>query len=338
MQVALMSDETAMPDTGIAATPDLSDPESERRRRIVMVVEDNPDDALLLSVLLEELPGDPCRLLRATSLEQSLYLIGQVRPEVILLDLNLPDTTGIATLTRLHEHCPEIPIIVLTGDDDERLATAAVRNGAQDYLVKGRVDSWTLIRTIRHSHERHRLMAELEGARQREAHRATHDSLTGLPNRALYFDRLSHAIAQANRRRERLAVLYLDLDGFKPVNDGYGHATGDEVLIEVSQRLQSGVRRSDTLARLGGDEFAVLFEKIPERGVAESLVMSLRMLFRDPITVGEHSFPIGFSAGLAIFPDDGKNPDGLLSVADAAMYREKSSRPERRTAVELRVI
>ncbi|HSB55361.1 MAG TPA: GGDEF domain-containing response regulator [Gemmatimonadales bacterium] len=326
-----------MPETEVTGSSGLPELPGHRHRRIVMVVEDNPDDALLLSVLLEELPGDPCRLLRASSLEQALQLTGQVRPEVILLDLNLPDTTGIESLTRLHEHCPEIPIIVLTGDDDERLAMAAVRSGAQDYLVKGRVDSWTLIRTIRHSHERHRLMTELEIARQQEAHRATHDALTGLPNRVLYFDRLSHAIAQATRRRERLAVLYLDLDGFKPVNDGHGHATGDEVLIQVSQRLSNGVRRSDTLARLGGDEFAVLFEKIPERGVAESLVLSLRMLFKDPIQVGEHAFPIGFSAGLAIFPDDGRNPDGLLSVADAAMYREKSSRPARR-AVELRVI
>lgn len=326
-----MNDETLVPEA-------LTEPSLPGLCRSVMVIEDNPDDALLLSVLLEELPGDPCRLLRASTLAQAVQLAGQVRPEVILLDLNLPDSSGIETLTRIAQHCPDIPVIVLTGDDNERLAMAAVRNGAQDYLVKGRVDSWTLIRTIRHSHERHRLLAELETARRREAHRATHDPLTGLPNRALYFDRLSHAIEQASRRREKLAVLYLDLDGFKPVNDTHGHATGDEVLIQVSQRLSSGVRRSDTLARLGGDEFAVLFEKVPERSVGESLVLALKALFKDPIAVGNHRFPIGFSAGLALYPDDGKNADALLQTADAAMYREKSTRGERRTVVELKVI
>ncbi len=305
--------------------------------RSVMVVEDNPDDALLLSVLLEELPGEPFHLVRATSLANAIEQLGTSRPEMILLDLNLPDGEGLVPLTRLREADPNVPIVVLTGDDDERLAMAALRSGAQDYLVKGRVDSWILARTIRHSLERHRLMAELEGARKREAHRATHDALTGLPNRALYFDRLSHAIAGASRRKEKLAVLYLDLDGFKPVNDTCGHAAGDEVLIEVANRLATGVRRSDTLARLGGDEFAVLFERIPERGVAESLVIALRSLFSEPVEVGGKRFPIGFSAGLALYPDDGRDADALVRVADAAMYREKGIRTDRRETL-LRVI
>jgi diguanylate cyclase (GGDEF)-like protein len=313
-------------------------PPSDCLSRGVLVVEDNPDDAMLLSVLLEELPSEPYRLMRASHLANAIDLAGTGRPEVILLDLNLPDGRGLESLTRLREAHPDIPIVVLTGDDDERLAMAAVRAGAQDYLVKGRVDSWTLARTIRHSLERHRLLGELEGARRREAHRATHDTLTGLPNRALYFDRLSHAIAQANRRKERLAVLYLDLDGFKPVNDGYGHAAGDEVLTQVAARLATGVRRSDTLARLGGDEFAALFERIPERAVAESLVIALRALFTEPIEAGGAWFHIGFSAGLSLFPDDGKDADTLLRIADAAMYREKSLRPERRETLHLRVI
>lgn len=304
--------------------------------RDVMVVEDNPDDALLLSVLLEELPGEPYQLIRATDLAGAVALAVGKPPEIILLDLNLPDASGIDSLKRLKELCPEIPIIVLTGDDDERLAMAAVRAGAQDYLVKGRVDSWTLLRTIRHSLERHRLLAELEGARKREAHRATHDSLTGLPNRTLYFDRLCHAILGASRRREKLAVLYLDLDGFKPVNDTCGHAAGDDVLVQVADRLNGGVRRSDTLARLGGDEFAVLFERIPERMVAESLVLALRSLFKEPIEVVGKRFQVGFSSGLAMFPEDAKDADGLISVADAAMYREKSVRtPGRETLLKV---
>ncbi len=311
---------------------------SDSLTRGVLVVEDNPDDALLLSVLLEELPREPYQLMRASHLANAIDLAGTTRPEVILLDLNLPDATGLEPLTRLREAYPDIPIVVLTGSDDPRLAMAALRAGAQDYLVKGRVDSWTLARTLRHSLERHRLLGELESARRREAHRATHDPLTGLPNRTLYFDRLSHAIAQATRRRERLAVLYLDLDGFKPVNDGFGHATGDEVLVQVAARLATGVRRSDTLARLGGDEFAVLFERIPERGVAESLALALRTLFNEPIEVGSNRFQIGVSAGLSMFPEDGHDADSLVRIADGAMYREKGRQPDRRERPQLRVI
>lgn len=303
----------------------------------VMVVEDDPDDALLLSVLLEELPGEPYRLMRASHLASAVELAARRKPEVILLDLTLPDSNGLEALIRLRDTCPAIPIIVLTSDDDEKLAMAALRSGAQDYLVKGRVDSWILVRAIRHSLERHRLMAELEAARKREAYRATHDDLTALPNRALYFDRLTHATLGASRRRERLAVLYLDLDGFKPVNDTCGHAAGDEVLVQVANRLASGVRRSDTLARLGGDEFAVLFERIPERSVAESLVSALRALFTEPVEVNGQKFKLGFSAGLAMYPEDGKDADSLLRIADAAMYREKGIRSDRRETL-LKVI
>jgi diguanylate cyclase (GGDEF)-like protein len=306
--------------------------------RPVLVVEDNPDDALLLGVLLEELPGEPFKLTRASNLAGGLELAISERPEVIILDLDLPDGTGLDALTRMREAQPGIPIVVLTEKDDERLAVAAVRAGAQDYLVKGRVDSWILARTIRHSMERHRLLGELEEARRREAHRATHDTLTGLPNRALYFDRLSHAIAQASRRKERLAVFYLDLDGFKPVNDGLGHAAGDGVLVQVAARLSTGVRRSDTLARLGGDEFAVLFERIPDRSVAESLAVALRSLFSEPFQVEGRRFPIGFSAGLAIYPEDGHDADSLVQVADGAMYREKSGRSSARGVLHLKVI
>jgi len=289
----------------------------------VLLVEDDPDDAMLLGVLLEELPGNPFQVRRATTLERALDLIAVERPDVILLDLDLPDTSGLRSVESLHAAWPELPIVVLTASDDDRLAIGAVRAGAQDYLVKGRVDSWGLGRALRHSLERHRLMAELDESRRQERHRATHDPLTGLPNRALFFDRLNHAIDHGMRRRELLAVVYLDLDGFKPVNDRLGHGVGDQVLTQTAARLSLVVRRSDTIARLGGDEFGVLFERLPDRATAVALMDGLQTALRDPIIVGPHSCQLSLSAGLALYPDDGTNADALISFADEQMYLQK---------------
>lgn len=298
-------------------------PLSPSSGRWLLVIEDNPADENLLRELLQSLPGEPYQMVCAPSLGAAMSAIEKAQPEVILLDLDLPDGGGIETVTRLREARPEIPLVVITSENDERVAMTAVQAGAQDYLVKGRVDAWMLARTIRHSLERHRLLTELEGARNRAAHRATHDALTGLPNRALYFDRLNHALQGAERRKERLAVLFIDLDGFKPINDTHGHAAGDEVLVHVAARLGNGVRRSDTVARLGGDEFAVRFERIPDREVAESLVAGLKTLFNEPIEYAGQKFLVSFSAGLAVYPTDGGDADALLKVSDAAMYHQK---------------
>jgi diguanylate cyclase (GGDEF)-like protein len=306
--------------------------------RDLVLIEDSGDDALLLSVLLEELPQAPFQVRRASCLADGIAMALAQKPDAVIVDLDLPDAMGLDVLVRLRAAVPTVPVVVLTGDDNEDLAVQAVRAGAQDYLVKGRVDSWILARSLRHALERHRLVRELEAAREREAHRATHDPLTGLPNRSLFFDRLAHALAQAERRRERIAVLYLDLDGFKPVNDNFGHTVGDQVLMQVAARLAEGVRRSDTLARLGGDEFGVVFERVPDRSMAESLVLGLKPVLRDPIIVEGYHCPIGFSAGLAVFPDDGRDADSLMRVANAAMYREKEARGQPQAQRRLRVI
>jgi diguanylate cyclase (GGDEF)-like protein len=289
----------------------------------VLLVEADPDDAMLLAVFLEELPDSPFELRRAKSLAEALELITRHQPQVVLLNLDLPDAKDLHGVAAIRAAAPQVPIVVLTRSDDDRLAIEAVRAGAQDFLVWGRVDSWGLGRTLRHSLERHRLMEELEEARRQERHRATHDPLTSLPNRALYFDRLGHAIAQSMRRREQIAVVYLDLDGFKPVNDQHGHMTGDQVLVQIAERLSQVVRRSDTLARLGGDEFGVLFERVPDRATALALMEGLQTALRDPILVGPHRCQLSLSAGLALYPDDGSDADALISFADEQMYLQK---------------
>lgn len=154
---------------------------------------------------------------------------------------------------------------------------------------------------------------------------AYHDTLTGLPNRRLLDDRLHLAIAQAARRKRALAVMLVDLDNFKAINDTAGHAVGDRVLVSVAHRLQSAVRTSDTVARMGGDEFVVILPDIDTDGaaltVADKIIDSLTL----PVEVGEQHYQLGASVGVAIYPDDGKTARALLACADGAMYVAKRS-------------
>jgi diguanylate cyclase (GGDEF)-like protein len=152
---------------------------------------------------------------------------------------------------------------------------------------------------------------------------ATHDGLTGLPNRALALDRLAQSLARARRSQTGVAVLYLDLDLFKQINDAWGHEAGDSVLREVAKRLKACVRRSDTVARLGGDEFLLVLSEAAERRAAEAVAAKVvRSLSRD-ISVGESSCSVGVSIGISLYPQDGREAKELIRAADAAMYADK---------------
>ncbi len=154
-------------------------------------------------------------------------------------------------------------------------------------------------------------------------HRAYTDPLTGLPNRLLLQDRLGQAIVQARRDRTRVAVAVVDCDGFKKINDTFGHAAGDALLRTMSQRMQLELRRSDTIARIGGDEFVVIFSAIKDVSDARQSVGKLLDASSSPVTWRRHELPCALSVGVALFPDDGSDVETLLHHADLAMYRAK---------------
>ncbi len=156
------------------------------------------------------------------------------------------------------------------------------------------------------------------------AHMAYYDLLTGLPNRLLFRDRLGQALAQAQRQETKVAVLFLDLDGFKPLNDAHGHAFGDHVLFRTAQRLSECLRKSDTLARVGGDEFIILLGGATAESAAGMAQAILGSLAR-PLAVDGKDVRVGASIGVALYPDDNLDVENLIRLADAAMYRAKAA-------------
>jgi diguanylate cyclase (GGDEF)-like protein len=173
--------------------------------------------------------------------------------------------------------------------------------------------------------------AELEGLRRENAdlrEGATHDHLTGLPNRRLLEDRLTHALARLEREPRPLAVFYVDLDRFKAVNDRFGHAVGDQVLIETGRRLRAVLRPADTAARVGGDEFVLICESM-DAALAGSVVSRLGDAFSEPMIIDDRQVAIGVSIGTAFTDSATSNASGLIAEADRAMYRTKRAQPAR---------
>ncbi len=204
-----------------------------------------------------------------------------------------------------------LPTIALMEEFTPKMAVQLVQFGAQDSLVKSDLGNG-------------RLNVALQCAINR-AHMAHFDSLTGLPNRALLFDRLTHAINQSRRYSHELAVLFIDLDRFKFVNDTMGHEAGDTVLKTVAGRIRECLRESDTVARLGGDEFIALVTNLEQAVSAATVATKIVESVSQPIMIGSNGASVSASIGIALFPDDAEDADELMRLADAAMYQSKQT-------------
>lgn len=285
----------------------------------ILLVEDQPADARLVREILSEAPDLESRISHVCRLREALERIAEETFDVVLLDLGLPDARGLEALRILHQRAVTLPIIVLSGLDSVDLAVQAVREGAQDYLVKGTGSAPLLVRAIRYAIERKRLEAAV-------SHLAYHDGLTNLPNRRLLHDLLVRELAHAHRNRRHLAVILLDLDNFKDVNDSLGHAMGDRLLVEVAQRLRACTRRSDTMARLGGDEFTLVLPEISRPSDVSWVADKVSATLRHPFLIEGHELLVSASIGTSVYPGDGEDAETLMRSADRAMYRAKGRR------------
>ena len=202
------------------------------------------------------------------------------------------------------------------GDSGENLPLPTQRQDEVGLLARGVEEMQNQIRAQ---------VTALEENHHAMMHMAHHDALTGLPNRLTFFSLLENAIAQAKRQGRKLAVLFVDLDRFKVINDQYGHQAGDELLLAVARRLRSGVRASDTAARLSGDEFVVLLNPIHSDEEACLVTEKLLQRFNQPVELEEVTLSIRASIGISLFPDHGQTPQVLLDAADVAMYASKAS-------------
>src|SRR5260221_246433 len=230
---------------------------------------------------------------------------------LVILDLSLPDSFGLETFTKVYTHSPAVPIIVLTGNDDDALALSAVKGGAQDYLVKSRLDRELLLRSMHYSIERKRYQVQLE-------HQANYDALTGLPNRSLLPDRLRETV-YSQRNPRNVAVVFMDLDHFKFVNDSLGHSTGDKLLKAMGDRLRSVLREGDTVGRVGGDEFVLILNDQSNEEVIFRAMQRITAKVAEPIMLDGKELYVTCSAGIRLHPQDGRDVDTLLKNADAAI-------------------
>jgi diguanylate cyclase (GGDEF)-like protein/PAS domain S-box-containing protein len=417
--------------------------------KILLMVEDNPGDTRLLRGMLNEQGSGDANLTHVERLTDAEKYLNEHVVDIILLDLGLPDAQGLTAVRRTHAAAPRVPLVVLTGLDDESLAAQALQEGAQDYLIKGQVDARGLRRAIRYAIERktmeealfmekeraqatlncigdavactdssgnitflnlvaekmtgwllqeaagrsmvetlrildattreptpdpmkmavtqHRIVhlpsnsilirrdgfeipiedsvspihnregqatgavivfrdvSEARAMALQMAHSAEHDFLTSLPNRMLLNDRISQAIALAPRHLKNVAVLFLDLDGFKHINDSLGHPTGDKLLQSVAKRLVDCVRNSDTVSRQGGDEFVVLLSEVEQSD--DTAITARRMLqaVAEAHSIEQHDLHVTASIGVSVYPDDGLNAETLIKNADTAMYQAKEN-------------
>jgi len=286
---------------------------------VCLVVDDDPDEVEILRHAMKDHNSDvDYEIIVAETLEKGLQVLERRRVHLTILDLNLPDSKGFDTFIKFQDQHFEVPVVVVTGFEDEQLALRAIRMGAQDYIVKGIYRPEQALRALRFAIERHRIMAS-------HLTRSMQDDLTGLYNRRGFMDFATKQLRLAVRDEKDLVMLYIDLDNMKMVNDSFGHEHGDRLLKDTADLLRNALRETDILARMGGDEFVALaLGAAPEyTGIIVTRLMRRIQEFNQ---ASGRSFNISLSLGIASF--DPRNPvsiDELLMRADQAMYMDKRS-------------
>lgn len=334
---------------------------SEESLPKVLIVNDDASTLLALAGMLEDPDHPKYEVFTVQSGEEALRKVLKHNFAVILLDISMPTMDGFETAEAIHAHprSASVPIIFVTayyGDEFNRLK--GYQSGAADYLfaplipkiVQSKVA--VFVELAQKNIELERKTVELEAinvnlriqrmqdlervnlalktevqerriAEQRATELATRDTLTGLFNRRSLLERLKHSIVQAARREEGLALMFLDLDKFKEINDTLGHEAGDDLLKQVANHLTGAVRESDLVARLGGDEFVILLEGFPDTADVMKVAKKIVNAHAEPLTIGGQKVKTSTTIGISFYPQDGKTAEELLKNADVAMYHAK---------------
>jgi diguanylate cyclase (GGDEF)-like protein len=293
---------------------------------VVLIVD---DDAVLGQSLVDVLALEGIRAIAAGRSDEALELVALHDPTAVVVDYHLPDGTGIELAHAIKTRKSDTPVLLLTGYASLDTAISAVGH-LDAYLIKP-VAPPMFVQAIENALVRRRLVAEnkslLERLKRVNAYQALYDHLTGLPNRALLDDRLAQALSSCQRSARAMAVLFIDLDGFKVVNDLFGHQVGDDLLRAMASRLADNCRESDSVARFGGDEFVLVCPDV--KLSADACVIAAHLLERlaEPITIDGTAHSITASIGIAVTEPGAplQSAETLLRNADTAMYRAKEA-------------
>ena len=287
--------------------------QKEEERPIVVLADDDPSIRLMVRHVLE---SENYEIVEAEDGLDAIKAVEKQHPALVLLDAVMPGLDGFTTCQQLKERGHvDVPVIMLTGLDDDASVERAYEVGAIDYITKP--IKWAVLK--------HRVRSIVKSVMaERKVHRLEYrDTLTQLPNRLLFMDRLEQAIVRAERHRESIALLVVDIDDFKLVNDSFGHEAGDKLIKAVADLLSKAMRRADTVARLGGDEFAIIIENVDGEDDATSIADNLTTILEHNVRLDNQETFTSASVGIAMFPDDGSNASTLLKNADTAMFRAK---------------
>jgi diguanylate cyclase (GGDEF)-like protein len=291
------------------------------KRLRVLIVDDSENDALLLLRGLRKGGFEP-EFERVETSEAMAAALAARPWDIIISDYSMPHFSGLEALRFLKQSGLDLPFILVSGTIGENLAVEAMKAGAHDYVMKGNLQRLTtaIERELREVEVR----KERNQAGEWLKYLARYDPLTDLPNRNLLYERLEEEIISHRRDRKSLALMLMDLDAFKEINDTMGHQTGDVLLQEVGRRLQGTLGKNNTVARLGGDEFGVLLPGITEESASLGAAKLLKAL-EPPFVIGELTMDVRASIGVAFFPKHGEDKDTLFRRADVAMYLAKQS-------------
>ena len=290
---------------------------SSRDSFTIALVEDNPDHALLAAEALEERGHHVVHFQRA----EEIVAASQTRRwDAVVVDYVLPDGSGLELLEQLTDLPTAPPLVMITASGSESVAVAALKKGASDYVVKTGRHGPELARAVELAVAKHRI-EQMGALYQKELERqANTDALTGLLNRRPLADELSMAALRTSRSGEPYAVVMLDIDNFKHINDSAGHSTGDAVLVEFAALLRKCFRREDIIARCGGDEFVIVM-----RGASRSCRSRVTRRIRAAVAESQMLKGLGrlLAVSIGIADSSAGGPEDVLRAADRAMYRNK---------------